>query len=127
MLVGLTASSLFSFPVATFVAASVLVLSATTHYFASSPTAEATCDHHHHSQTTDYGLLDTVGQAALRSLAVVVEPAMQLNSLELLSDGILVSPRFTGKAVLLLCIVYPGFFGLVGGLSLTRRELALPA
>jgi len=125
--IGLTVSSMFSFPVATFVAASLIVILAVTHYFATSPSAQGGCTHHHHGEPLRYGVVDAVGQKILRMLAVVVEPAMELDPLELLADGVLVSGPLAGKAVLLLCIVYPGLCGLLAGLCLSRRELALPA
>lgn len=125
--VGLTVSSMFSFPVATFVATSLLLILAATHYFATSPSATGSCKHHHHGQALEHGFIDAAGERVLRMLAVVVEPAMELNSLGLLSDGILVSGQFVGKAVLLLCVLYPGLCGLIAGLCLSRRELALPA
>lgn len=125
--IGLTVSSMFSFPVATFVAASMLVVFAATHYFASDPITQGGCGHHHHGDPLEYGIVDAVGQKILRSLAVVVEPAMELDSLELLADGILVSGAFAGEALVLLLIVYPGLCGLAAGLCLSRRELALPA
>lgn len=124
--IGLTVSSVFSFPVATFTAASLLLVFAATHYFATDPIAQGGCGHRHHGEPEDHGLIDAAGQRILLTLAVVVEPAMELDSLELLADGILVSGRFAGKAVLLLCIIYPALFGLVAGACLNRRELALP-
>jgi hypothetical protein len=124
--IGLTAGSLFSFPVATFTAMAILSISLAGHYFtmASSPKNAV---HDSDEPEPEVTVLQTVSENVIKRLEVVIAPALELTPLGPLSDGILVSWAFTGKAILLLLIVYPAFFGLFGSYFLDRRELALPA
>ena len=60
-------------------------------------------------------------------LELLTRPATtRANPLPALADGILVSWRFTGRAVLVLLVAYSGLFGALAGFLLNRRELALP-
>lgn len=123
---GLTVGTLFSFPVATFVASSVLAISMMSHYFTLASSPEHVCKHHHHGPKPEHSVFHVTGEKIIRQLEVIVAPAMRLSPLGPLSDGILVSWGFTGRAVLLLFVVYPGVLGLIGGYILKHRELALP-
>lgn len=123
---GLTAGTLFSFPVATFAASSVLVISIMIHYFAFlSPQCTHEC-HHYHGMEPEPSVLQTSCEKIIERLSIIVEPAMQLDPIKPLSDGLLVSWSFAGKAVLLLAGIYPGVLGMIGGYFFKRRELALP-
>ena len=61
-----------------------------------------------------------------KNTSVVVRPVMTLDPLTPLADGVLVSWALTGKALLLLLVVYPGVVALIGTRIFNRRELALP-
>jgi hypothetical protein len=122
--IGLTAGSIFSFPVATFAATSLLVISMAGHYFIfTSSSWRYGVDEDDKVEMT---VLRAASEKVVRHLEVVIAPVMELAPLGLLSDGILVSWRFTGKAIMLLLILYPVFFWLVGSWFLNKRELALP-
>ena len=126
--IGLAAGSLFSFPVATFAAASIIVISMAGHYFAMASSPKYAVEHHHHGEEQEKpSILEKISEKAVKRMEVVIAPAMELAPLDSLSDGILVSWRFTGRAVLLLLVVYPAFFSVFGNYFLNRRELALPS
>ena len=119
--VGLTAGTLFSFPVAAFFAFATVLATILTHYSAAAPDHGA-----HHGTAADPPLLAEVGETLMRGLAIVVEPVMRLNPLGRLGDGILVSWGFTARAVLVLLAAYPLVLGALAWWVLRRRELALP-
>jgi hypothetical protein len=126
--IGLAAGSLFSFPVATFAAASIIVIAMAGHYFAMASSPKYAVEEDHHGDEQDkLSIIETVSENAVRRMEVVIAPVMEMAPLDFLSDGILVSWRFTGRAVLLLLIVYPAFFLVFGNYFLNRRELALPS
>jgi hypothetical protein len=123
--IGLTAGSLFSFPVATFVAAALLLMVTAGHCFASGSGSRDLDPHQHHDEGAP-----TVLQKAGASMGRVVDrlaaPVAQLDPLPLLADGIEVPWSLAGKAVGLLVLLYPAILWAAGGWLLTRRELALP-
>ncbi len=122
--IGLTGGSLFSFPVATFAAMSVLIISLAGHYFIF--TSSSWKYGGEKTGTVTETVLRATSEKVVKHMEIVIAPAMELAPLSPLSDGILLSPWFTGKAILLLLILYPGFFWLFGSFCLNRRELALP-
>ena len=119
---GLTAGAIFSFPVATFMAASILVMSWVGHYFATSPMLSADP----HAERVEPSLYYVAVERIMERLDAVIAPAIRLDPLPLLSDGILVSGRFTGEAVWLLSVLYSAVLFLIGAYCLKRREVALP-
>jgi hypothetical protein len=123
--IGLTAGSLFSFPVATFAAMSLLVISLAGHFFMfTTSSLKYGVDEDDKVEMTAFR---AASEKVVKHLDVVIAPAMKLAPLGLLSDGLLVSWWFTGKAVLLLLIIYPAIFWLAGSWFLNKRELAMPA
>jgi hypothetical protein len=126
--IGLAAGSLFSFPVATFAAASLIVISMAGHFFVMASSPSHAVEHHHHGEEPEApSIIEGISEKAVERMEVVIAPVMELAPLDFLSDGILVSWGFTGRAVLLLLIVYPAFFSVFGTYFLNRRELALPS
>ena len=123
---GLTAGALFSLPVATFVSSSVLAATLMTHYFnvASSPEHDR---RHLHGPVEPPSVALVAARKLIAHLGSVVEPTVALNPIGLVSDGILVSWNFTGRAVLRLLLVYPALLQLLAVAALSRREFALPA
>ena len=122
---GLTASVLFSFPVAIFAASSILAISLLCHYF----TVTLSNEHvsaHHHGQAPKESVFNIACEKMAEYTDVMMAPAMQFDSIKQLSDGILVSWGFVGKAVLFLIAIYSSFLGLMGGYFLKRKEIALP-
>lgn len=122
---GLTAGSLLSLPVATFAVSSVLAICMMSHYFLFAASPER-AGGHNHGPEPEPSVLYVACEKIIEHIGVIAAPAMQFSPLGRLTDGILVSWRLTGRAVLLLIGVYPGVLGLIGGYVLKRRELALP-
>ncbi|MFC1498063.1 ABC transporter permease [Verrucomicrobiota bacterium] len=124
---GLTAGTFFSSPVATFAAASMLAVFALTQYTVFASASEHKCSHsHHHGEEQEQSVLVTASKHTAELLNIVVAPAMKFQALTPLSRGILISWKFTAKAILLLMVFYSGALGIIGGYVLKRRELALP-
>jgi hypothetical protein len=119
---GLTASTVFSFPVATFVTVSMMIVSLMGHYAA--VTAGEPTDPH--AKPEEPSLFAFVAERVMERLEVVIEPAVRLDPLDPLSDGVLVSWSFTGRAGMILMVLYPAVSFLIGAYLLKRRELALP-
>jgi len=122
---GLTAGALFSFPVASFVASAALFAALASHYLVYASSPDYAADAHHHTPHAP-SLLEKAGEAMVDKLKVVVEPAIRLDVLESLSDGILIPWRSAGGTFLILVVLYSGLLGLLGSYVLSRRELALP-
>lgn len=118
---GLTAGTVFSFPVAAFMTLSILIVSVMGHYF-----ANTSFEPDPHGDALEPSLYYVTVQKIMERLDVVIRPAMQLDPLEPLSDGVLVSWGFTGQALLMLFLLYPAMLFLIGSYCLKRRELALP-
>ena len=119
---GLAASTVFSFPVATFMTVSVLAVSSVAHYLA----ATVTFDPHEYEHSGAPSLYYVITERIMERLDALTGPATRLDPLDPLSDGALVSWGFTGRAVLTLAILYPAALFLLGTYCLKRRELALP-
>ena len=125
--IGLAAGSVFSFPVAVFVASAFLSVFSIVHYSETSPSVGHSCSHHHHVAPEDKSIFYKTSIKTLKFLAIVVEPVMEIESLGSLSDGIMISRRQTYRAVLILGVIYPGILGLAAAWFLSRGELAIPA
>ena len=65
-----------------------------------------------------------MGTHMISGINRVTGPLVELNPLESLSQGVLVSWRFTGRAVVLLGLCFPAGFWILGGWVLRRKELA---
>ena len=123
---GLTAGSVFSFPVAAFVAASMIVVAALTHYFTTAGDFVG-CGHEHHEQDNqETAVLKEAGEFMMHRLRVVVGPVMTPDPLSKLGDGILVTWSGTGKAAGVMLAGYPAAMAALAGIVLAGRELALP-
>jgi len=119
---GLAAGTVFSFPVATFVAVAVLILSLVARYLAA--TAGVPADEH--AQPAVPSLYTVVAEHVMKGVDAAIGPAVRLDPLGPLSDGILISWGSTGNALLILLFLYPAALFGVGSYCLTKRELALP-
>ena len=117
---GLAAGSLFSFPVATFVAVSLLVMGATANHLAKTgdergaPGPDASAVHR---------LTDAAGQRMAAGLTRLTQPVAALTPIRDIADGILVPWSACGKATGLM-LVFGVLFGLIGRMSLGLREMA---
>lgn len=124
---GVTAGTLFSFPVATFTATGLIAISLTAHYFAVSDSSQPPPGQHESSEDGPLALvLRQATEQLSKGVGKAVSPLMQYEPFEELADGTLISWSRTGRAVLVLIVLYPGVLCLAGSWALARRELALP-
>jgi len=124
---GLTASTLFSFPVATFSAFSIIFLSLVVHYFVFIMSTADTGDEGSYVQkTSQYSFWQLASEKTAKHLDTILDPVMRLEAINPISEGVLVSWQNVGKAILSMAIVYPGLLGIIAVLLFRRRELALP-
>ncbi len=121
---GLCASALFSFPVASFSAVALLLAALLVHYL--SVSGPAGCGHDHGHGHEEESLLHRAGERIGAVLAVGVEPVASIRVLEPLSRGRWIDWKTTGRALALLLLLYPAVLGLVASRVLNRRELGLP-
>jgi len=123
--IGITAGAAFSFPVAAFTAAALLLISLLSHSFigGSSPEAAARVHAHHHGPAPEPSALVQTAEKGIRCTAAITEPAMQFAPLGRLADGILVAPARAARAAVLLLFLYPAPLALIATLCLRRREL----
>lgn len=118
---GITAGSVFSFPVATF--ASICTVLALLVTLNSAPFADNQLDHH--GVPIEKTLYQRIGDKLLYSLRSATSPIIDLRPLGLLSDGIIITERNLLKALLILGIGLPGILAAAGAGAMSRRELAL--
>ncbi|MBN1556711.1 MAG: hypothetical protein JW951_01035, partial [Lentisphaerae bacterium] len=125
--VGVTCGTLFSFPVAAFVAASLLVMAVTARYVSfapapgrgGEPAAEAPA-----GAEGGAAWIDRAGESLLRGARGLAGPALSFHPLARLAEGLLVSWREGGRAAFWLLLVYPAGCAALGSAVLSRRELA---
>jgi hypothetical protein len=121
---GLTLGSVFSFPVAVFVALSLIVASFTAHFFTTTEVVEHSHEGHAHGES---GSIDGFGGETMAiGFEYVVGPVLEQKPAGLLSEGLLISWRHVGGVAWLLLFVYPVVLFVAGSLGLSRRQLALP-
>ena len=122
--IGLTLGAVLSFPVAVFAALAIVLASVTAHFFS---TAEIVGHSHDDGSHCESSSIDVEwGEQMSRGFERIVGPVFRHQPAKLLSDGLLISWRELGGAVLLLFLLYPGILFAVGSLGLSRRQLALP-
>jgi hypothetical protein len=125
--IGLTMSSLFSFPVATFVATSLLIVSLMGHYFASIVDDPIGCGHGDHDHQTKAASRSSVIYAhGIHGFDRILDPVLKYQPLMPLAEGVKLSWRFTLTGAAVVALLYPLIFGIVAGIVLRRREIALP-
>lgn len=125
--VGLTTGSLFFLPAATFTAHALLLIALISHFFiVSSLAPQRQCSHQHHSAGESAPMIERAAEHMIVLAGGIVEPAMQFAPLEMVAEGVLVTWSSVARAILILGVVYCAAFGLISGLALNRRELALP-
>ena len=120
---GLAAGTVFSFPVATFLSAAIVLLSATGHYFTVSEKSDSRSPIAALQQ--DESFLYRVGEALIVRLEYIAGPALRAHPFADLSDGILITGKALGQAGALM-LIYVAVLALVSSAVLSRRELALP-
>jgi len=127
--IGLTASTLFSFPVTTFTTFSLLLLPLIIHYYVFLlATDTGSCCAEHQSGIEKESISHKIVERVVKKVdSVVLGPVMKEDPVDRLSEGALVSWGDTAKAVLLVALLYPFLLGLAGVLLFRLRELALPS
>jgi len=124
---GLTAGSLFSFPVAAFVASSCVVILAMSHFLVFAAEREsAGGSHAHEGETEEHSQVLAITEKALSGLHAVATPALRFAPLASLADGKRIANKDLGLAAFIMLLAYPAGLWLAGGFLLARRELALP-
>ncbi|MBI5773584.1 MAG: hypothetical protein HZA89_07570 [Verrucomicrobia bacterium] len=121
---GLAAASFLSFPVAAFVALSVLGVALSSGLLASvveSGTVFGVDEHGGRKPTT---LLDQLTMPAFKALLGVVNLAQSFSPIEALSTGRSITWAVLGLACLQILVVLGGVLALFGIVMFTRRELA---
>ena len=121
---GLAAGSGLSFPVATFVASAMLMMSLMVHYF--TLTTAETGGHDHHGHELELTVWGQVSEQIIEHLDRAIAPILDFGPLNMVSDGILVSWRFVAGAAAILGLGYPALCWIVSAWLLHRREVALP-
>ncbi|MBT3192946.1 MAG: ABC transporter permease [Verrucomicrobia bacterium] len=116
--IGLTMSTLFSFPVATFAAGAILFAVALAAGF-----SEASVEHHHGTPTKP-GIMVQATEPILLSLKHATRDLVGNIPIKRISHGILVSWEQTGECIVVLCLIIPGVLGLLSCAVLRRKEFA---
>lgn len=122
---GLAVSSMFSLPVASFVAVTFVLMGLASHYLAGTG-APGAPRYDHEGNRIEQSLTDRIGEHLGSCIEVLVTPVTKTDPVALMSDGMLVTWKMTGEATLFLLVLYPVAMGIVGGIVLRRRQLALP-
>lgn len=121
--IGVTLGSLFSFPVASFAAFSVLIIILASHLMAFSASTPVHT-HAHADGECKVNIQDRSAERTLLSIHKMITPTGQIHAVHKLSHGIRIRWSETVQCVLLLGLLYPGLLSLAGGWYLSRRELA---
>jgi hypothetical protein len=119
--IGLTAGSVFSFPVAAFCASSLVLLALTGHTFVTAQTGASMLLA---PQAAPRDAIRFVGEALIRGLEHLAAPVVGQKPLALLSDGVLISWARVGSTAALLLGAYAVPLALLAASVLRRRELA---
>ena len=121
---GVTAGSLFSMPVASFVAICGLLMMQLSGYIQSIAGQDVIL--HSHGEANGPTIWDHFFGAVFKTFYAVIGPLQGPDSLELLTTGQLMSWAWLGSIFLVQVVVYGGILMLVSGWVLNKRELALP-
>jgi hypothetical protein len=122
--IGVTLGSLFSFPVASFAAFSVLLIILTSQFMAFSAATPNVHTHAHADGECEISVQDDAAAKTLQHVHKIIAPTGQIHAVHKLSHGIRIRWAETAQCILLLGLLYPGLLGLAGGWYLNRRELA---
>ena len=123
---GVTAGSLFSMPVASFVAICCLLMMELSGYIQSIAGQDIIL-HTHPGAAHGPTIWDHFFGAVFKAFSVVVGPLLGPDPLELLTTGQLITWAWLGSTFLVQVVVYGGALMLISAWVLNKRELALPA
>lgn len=122
--IGLSASSLLSFPVAAFFSMGVLIVGLSGGTLSSVVESGGTGETNHETGQTERGALDPFVLTFFSLTLKIVNLVESFSPIEALSEGRSITWGEMGRAVFQIGILMGGFFSLVGMGVLTRRELA---
>ncbi len=124
---GVTAGSLFSMPVASFVSICALLMIQISGYIQSIAGRDALLHAHRHGPTGASAFWDHLFSAVFKAFNAVVGPLQGFDPLELLTTGQLVTWSMLGSVFVVQGIVYGGALMAISAWVLNKRELALPS
>lgn len=119
--IGLSAGTVFSFPVAAFASTGFIVMASLSYFFVATPDFLD-----YGFEEGEYALLHRAGVALARLLYWVAGPLIEISPVSSIADGLLVPWSVLLRAVGQLGLAYPLVLGLLAAAALRRRELALP-
>lgn len=122
---GLTCGVMFSFPVAVFASLALLLISAVNRWM-QQVVAVRLINYPDEGSGLIVIFFDWIIQAMFLTLNAIMPPLHQLNPLDWLPGGMLISWGLVGKAWLVLGGIYAGILALAGAWLFRRRELGLP-
>jgi len=122
--IGLFAASFLSFPVAAFLATTVLILGLSTGTLKSVVEDRTVMGFEHDTNTQLYPTVDAVMVPLFDFLLQAVNLVQQFSPIDAVSSGRSVTWADVARAVLLVVVLMGGAFAAVGVGAFTRRELA---
>lgn len=123
---GVTAGSLFSMPVASFVAVCGLIMLQISGYI-QSVAGRGVAPHSHHGEAHGPTAWDQIFGVVFKAFSTAVGPLQNVDPLELLSTGQLMTWTWLGSLFLVHVVIYGGALMLLSVWVLNKRELALPS
>jgi hypothetical protein len=117
--VGVTAGTMFSLPVAVFVASAFTVIGILAHADVDS---DAGCGHDHGQEEAGQASTAPCGTFLLRGVAFVTEPITAAAPLDRLGDKVRIEPPDVWRALGVVGLALPMVFALAGAAVLRRRE-----
>ena len=124
---GVTAGSLFSMPVASFVAICGLLMIQISGYIQSIAGQEVIIHSHNHGAAGGPTFWDHFFGAVFKGFNAVISPLQGHDPLELLTTGQLMTWGWLGSVFVVQVVAYGGALMLISAWILNRRELAVPA
>lgn len=122
--IGLFAASFLSFPVAAFLATTVLILGLSTGTLKSVVEDRTVLGFEHDTNTQLYPMVDAVMVPVFEVLLGTVNLVHQFSPIDAVSSGRSITWVELGRAILLIIVVMGGVFAAMGITAFTRRELA---
>lgn len=124
---GVTVGTVFTFPVAVFVAVSMVVVTLFTQFVVFSSAPERRSEHHHHGEEEEMpGWVEWTGDHLAIGIRFVVAPVLRYQVRGRLAAGVSVPWAEVHEAAGILIFVYGGALCALACGALRRREIALP-
>jgi len=123
---GVTAGTLFTFPVAVFASLALVVATLLAQFFVFSTAPERVAHEHHHGGEEGPSWIERVGAHASETVRMAMAPTLRYRVGLRLAEGRRIPWREVQAAAAVLILGYGGVLCLAGCLVLRRREWALP-